>query len=85
MRARARTGMRRAVVPAAALLVALTAGCARHTGGDAGAPPASSSAAPSAGASAGSSGSYAEMQKKLDDVQSALTAADRDATSSADR
>ncbi|WNM30297.1 hypothetical protein RKE30_07700 [Streptomyces sp. Li-HN-5-11] len=74
---------RRAAVPAVALLVALTAGCARHDGAPAKAAP---SAAPSgAAAAAGTPSGYAEMQKKVDAAESAAAAADRDAASNVDR
>ncbi|MFB7509421.1 hypothetical protein [Streptomyces broussonetiae] len=66
--------VRHAALPAVALLVALTAGCAHHTGASSGAP------APSATPSG-----YAQMQQKVNAAQSAAAAADQDATSNADR
>jgi hypothetical protein len=74
--------LRPAVIPAAALLVALTAGCARHDGAPAKAAP---SGGPSASAPAGTPSGYAEMQKKVDAAESAAAAADRDAASNVDR
>ncbi|MFI9807508.1 hypothetical protein ACIHEJ_24625 [Streptomyces sp. NPDC052301] len=69
-------------VPAAALLVALTAGCAHPQGA---APKATSGTGASGAAqSAGPSG-LAEMRKKVDAAESAAAAADRDASSDADR
>lgn len=65
-----------AALPALALLAALTAGCAPHDGPTAGATPGTASPTPSG---------YAEMLKKADDAESAAAAADRDATSDADR
>ncbi|WP_369394258.1 hypothetical protein AB5J72_46930 [Streptomyces sp. CG1] len=66
---------------AATALVALAAGCAHHDGASPKAPSGTASAtAPSAGPS-----QVAEMQKKVDAAQSAAAAADRDATSPADR
>ncbi|MFF3914592.1 hypothetical protein ACFYZB_14045 [Streptomyces sp. NPDC001852] len=69
---------RRAALPAVALLVALTAGCAHHDGASPATPPAS-------GAPTGTPSGYAEMQKKVNAAESAAAAADRDATSNADR
>ncbi|AKJ10758.1 hypothetical protein ABB07_12255 [Streptomyces incarnatus] len=65
---------RRAALPAVALLVALTAGCAHHDG-----------ASPKAPAGSGTPSGYAEMQKKVNAAESAAAAADRDATSGTDR
>ncbi|MEU6776260.1 hypothetical protein [Streptomyces sp. NPDC046759] len=65
---------RPAALPAVALLVALTAGCAHHDGASPKTPPAS-----------GTPSGYAQMQKKVDAAQSAAAAADRDAASDADR
>ncbi|POX52651.1 hypothetical protein [Streptomyces sp. Ru72] len=69
----------RAAAPVVALLVGLTAGCARDHG--TAATPVKSggpSAAPSAASSAAPSG-LADMQKKVAAAESALTQADRDA------
>ncbi|MFJ5030716.1 MULTISPECIES: hypothetical protein [Streptomyces] len=65
---------RSAVLPAVALLVALTAGCAHHDG-----------ASPKAPASSGAPSGYAQMQQKVNAAESAAAAADQDATSAADR
>lgn len=65
---------RHAVLPAVALLAALTTGCAHHTG-----------AAPAAPAPSGTPSGYAQMQQKVNAAESAAAAADRDATSDADR
>ncbi|MGW1055893.1 hypothetical protein ACWDBD_37550 [Streptomyces sp. NPDC001118] len=68
---------RRLALAATAALVALTAGCAHHDGAS---PKSPSATAPSAGPS-----QLPEMQKKVDSAESAAAAADRDATSTADR
>ncbi|MEV6054154.1 hypothetical protein [Streptomyces sp. NPDC052107] len=65
---------RRAVLPAVALLVALTAGCAHHDG-----------ASPTTPAVSGTPSGYAEMQKKVNAAESAAASADRDAASDTDR
>ncbi|MEU8970405.1 hypothetical protein AB0D11_14175 [Streptomyces monashensis] len=65
---------------AVAGLVALTTGCAHQDGA---APASSSSAAPSG--SAGAASGYADMKKKVDAAESAAAAADRDASSTADK
>jgi hypothetical protein len=67
-----------AALPAVALLVTLTAGCAHHDGGSPGTPAVS-------GTPAAAPSGYAEMQKKVDAAESAAAAADRDATSDADK
>jgi outer membrane murein-binding lipoprotein Lpp len=59
---------RRAVLPAVALLVALTAGCAHHDG-----------ASPKTPSASGTPSGYAEMEKKVNAAESAAAAADRDA------
>ncbi|GGX84803.1 hypothetical protein [Streptomyces anandii] len=80
------------------LLVALTAGCAHHTGtpaeaassstgttgttGTAGTAGTGASSAPAPGATPSG---YADMEKKVDAAESAAAAADKDATSDADR
>ena len=67
--------------PVAALLVALTAGCAQHGGSGAAATPGTgSSAAPSAGPSG-----LAGMRQKVDAAESAAAAAEKDASSDPDR
>ncbi|MEU6508489.1 MULTISPECIES: hypothetical protein [unclassified Streptomyces] len=65
---------RHAVLPAVALLVALTAGCAHHD-----------SASPKAPAPSGTPSGYAQMQQKVNAAESAAAAADSDAKSTADR
>ncbi|GHD90025.1 hypothetical protein [Streptomyces naganishii] len=86
------------------LLVALTAGCAHHTGTPATAASSStgtdaSTGSGGTGASTGSGGTaassasapgtaasgYADMEKKVNAAESAAAAADKDATSDADR
>ncbi|MFF9407109.1 hypothetical protein ACF1B0_16515 [Streptomyces anandii] len=74
------------------LLVALTAGCAHHTGtpaeaassstGTTGTTGTGASSAPAPGATPSG---YADMEKKVDAAESAAAAADKDATSDADR
>ncbi|MEV7691267.1 hypothetical protein ACFW1F_22950 [Streptomyces bungoensis] len=63
-------------LPALAVLVALTAGCAPHDGPSARATPGQASPTPSG---------YGEMLKKVDAAESAAAAADRDAADDADR
>ncbi|MFS4094299.1 hypothetical protein [Streptomyces sp. AF1A] len=57
-----------AALPAVALLVALTAGCAHHDG-----------SSPKAPAPSGTPSGYADMLKKVNAAESAAAAADRDA------
>ena len=63
----------RAALPAVALLVGLTAGCARDHGGAATASPSATPSGP------------ADLQKKVAAAESALAAADRDAARDDDR
>jgi hypothetical protein len=63
--------MLRAAIPAVVLVMGLTAGCARDHG--TAATPASSSTSSASGSG------LADMEKKVDAAQSALSAADRDA------
>ncbi|MFF9153615.1 hypothetical protein ACF1AB_15445 [Streptomyces sp. NPDC014846] len=60
-------------VPTAVLLVTLMAGCTHQDGAS---PDTTPTGAPSG---------YADMKKKVDAAESAAAAADRDATSTADR
>ncbi|MEU5088130.1 hypothetical protein [Streptomyces sp. NPDC021356] len=77
---------RRTALVAAALLVGLTAGCAGRTAATPRpAPSATPSASVSGSAATAASSGYADMRKKVDAAQSALAAADRDATSGVDR
>jgi outer membrane murein-binding lipoprotein Lpp len=71
---RARWAVPAVTLPATVLLVALTAGCSHHDGASATTTPTS---VPPSG--------YAEMQKKVDAAESDAAAADRDATTTADR
>ncbi|MER7916292.1 MULTISPECIES: hypothetical protein [unclassified Streptomyces] len=66
----------------AAVLVALTTGCSHQDGA---ASPKAPGASPSAPAATGAPSGYGEMEHKLDAAESAAAAADRDATSNADR
>ncbi|GHE08394.1 hypothetical protein [Streptomyces alanosinicus] len=72
-----RAGRLALAATAIAALVACTAGCAHHDGASSNAP---SGASPSVQPS-----QLAQMQRKVDAAESAAAAADRDATSTADR
>ncbi|MFF7755411.1 hypothetical protein ACFZCP_40775 [Streptomyces sp. NPDC007971] len=69
-------------VPALALLVALTAGCARNDGDS---PKSAPGTASSSMSPAGTPSGYAEMEKKVNAAESAAAAADRDASANTDR